>query len=127
MKFLSHFVLLLCLISFTACTTLTGAERCALLGQVQTGTHIGSAPRLGQIGSTLYSYNTTTYNPVCAFPKTEEEKKLVEELTPKAQEKKSKRNKEYAIYYVGFGLLGLLAVMAASGDSSNTDYYPYYY
>ena len=107
MKCLSHCFLFFSLLSFTACTTLTGTERCALIGQIQEGTQIGTQTHVRSTGGSVYSYSTPTYNPTCKFPKTEEEKAAVAELLPIAKEKQKKRNKEDIIYWVSAFAVGI--------------------
>ena len=71
-----NIVMIFSLFCFTACTTLNGAERCALLGEMHEGTQIGTQTNVSSSGGYVYSYNTPTYNPICKKPKTEEEKWL---------------------------------------------------
>ena len=68
--------LIFSLLLFTSCTTLTGAERCALIGQIQEGTNQTTqmATGGGYGYSGIYSYPVETQNPICKIPKTEEEK-----------------------------------------------------
>lgn len=101
MRSLSKCFLILSLISFTACTTLTGVERCALIGQVQEGTQIGTQTHVSSVGSTVYSYNTPSYNPICKLPKTEEEKARVADIIPIAKEKQGKMRQERMMYWAG--------------------------
>ena len=115
--------LTLSLIFFTACTTLTGPEKCSLLGQVQQGTQIGTQTHVSSIGTSVYSYNTPSYNTICALPKTEEERKAVQELRPTAESKKKQRNKEYMIYYGSmFGLLIITTIIALDRPEPYYDY-----
>ena len=101
--------LTLSLIFFTACTTLTGPEKCSLLGQVQQGTQIGTQTHVSSIGTSVYSYNTPSYNTICALPKTESKKK--------------QRNKEYMIYYGSmFGLLIITTIIALDRPEPYYDY-----
>ena len=113
MKFSSYCCLLLSLIAFTACTTLTGAEQCALIGQVQVGTQIGTQTHVSSVGGSVYSYNTPSYNPVCKLPKTEEEKTTVTELLPVAQEKRKQRTTEQWAW-VGGSLILLILLSVAN-------------
>lgn len=114
----SRFVLLLCFLSFVSCTTLTGAERCALIGQIQTGTQIGTSTNIQSIGDSVYSYKTTEYNPICTFPKTTEEKETVEKLSPIAKEKHKESIQEtYVVSF--FGMVFALAVVLIAENFKN--------
>jgi len=99
MKNLFRFVLVLSLLSFTSCTTLTADEECALSGQVLDGFLIGTQTNITSVKGQIYSYKTRSYNPICKFPKTKEEKMLVTEMISKADEKKKQRDKESLIFY----------------------------
>ena len=83
--------MVLSFIGFTACTTLNGVEQCALIGQIQEGTQIGTISNVSSVGDSIYTYNTTTYNPICKIPKTEEEEQAVSELYPIAKDKQDKK------------------------------------
>ena len=113
MRNIFHFFLVLSFIGFTACTTLNGAEQCALIGQIQEGTQIGTRTNVRSFGDSIYTYHTTTYNPICKIPKTVEEEEFVSDLYPIAKDKKDKRNKELLLYYVGamVGAFGLWIVV----------------
>ena len=89
-KFLSS-LLAVSLLHFAGCTTLSSAERCALIGQVHAGTQIGTRTHVSSYGSSVYSYNTPSYNPICKIPETSEEDNIVAEWLPIAQEKQRKR------------------------------------
>ena len=109
-------VLVFSLLHFVSCTTLTGTERCALIGQIHEGTQIGTQTNISSSGSSIYSYHTPTYNPICKRPKTPEEKATVAELLPIAQEKQRQRTREQ---WIGYGsLLGLLVLAAIVGGGS---------
>ncbi len=117
----SSFFLILSLFCFVSCVTLHPSEQCALIGQVQQGTQIGTRTKIGSTGDFIYSYPTTTYNPICKIPTTEEEKKTVAKLAPIAKEKDEKRKTQKLIYAVGitFGIVFALFVMSfkdSSGD-----------
>ena len=99
---------------FAGCTTLSGSERCALIGQTHEGTQIGTQTNIRSSGSSIYSYNTPTYNPICKKPKTQEEKATVAELLPIAQEKQSQRLREQWIAYGG--ILGVLVLAVIVGN-----------
>ena len=115
MKNCSKCFLILSLVSVTACTTLTGSERCALIGQVQEGTQIGTQTHVSSVGSTIYSYNTPSYNPICKIPKTEEEKARVVDIFPQAREKRAKIRQERMISWAGvFGVL-ILSILLVPG------------
>ena len=105
---ISYFFLIFSLTCFTACTTLNGEEQCALIGQIQEGTQIGTQAHISSIGSSVYSYNTRTYNPICKKPKTEEEKLAVSELYPIAKDKQQKRNSETVMTYLGVLTVGVV-------------------
>ena len=84
MKKLISLFLILSLLSFTSCTTLTAAEDCALAGQALEG----------MIASTYPPYGGTGL-PLCKVAKTEEEKATVEELMPIAQEKNKREEQNF--------------------------------
>ena len=89
------------LLSFTSCTTLTAAEHCALAGQALEG-------MIASPHHPLATTNRKTYGlPVCKVAKTEEEKAMVADLMPTAQEKNTKRKIELWTYYGGLTLLSL--------------------
>ena len=113
-KFLSS-LLAVSLLPFVGCTTLSGAERCALIGQVQEGTQIGTQTHVSSYGSSVYSYNTPSYNPICKIPKTTAENAIVTELLPIAQKKQKKRDTEQAIAYGSILIVTLLAVILSAG------------
>ena len=103
----------LSLFHFVSCTTLTGAERCALIGQIHEGTQIGTKTNVSSTGGYVYSYNTPSYNPICKKPKTPEEATTVAELLPIAQEKQRKKNVERWVTYGG--IIGGLLLLTALG------------
>lgn len=103
-------LLVVSLFPFVGCTTLSGAEQCALIGQVHEGTQIGTQTHVSGYGSHVYSYSTPSYNPICKRPKTSAEKATVAELLPMAQEKQRKRNKEQIIFYGSVAVIALLPV-----------------
>ena len=110
------------LLCFVSCTHLSGSEKCALLGQVHGGTVIGQSTQVTSSGNTVYSYNIPTFNPVCKFPSTEEEKNLVEELIPEAQKKNKRRQNETIMGYVsGMAFVIVLAIIRA--NEKKTDSY----
>ena len=109
-------LLVFSLFHFVSCTTLSGSERCALIGQIHEGTQIGTQTNISSSGSSIYSYHTPSYNPICKRPKTSEEKATVAELLPIAQEKRSQRAREQWIAYGG--LLGILILAAVVGGGS---------
>ena len=90
-------VLAVSLLSFVGCTTLSSAERCALIGQVHAGTQIGTQTHVSSYGSSVYSYNTPSYNPICKRPETSEEDNIVTEWLPIAQENQRKKRIEQSI------------------------------
>lgn len=100
-------ILLSGLICLTSCTTLNGAEQCALIGQVHAGTQIGTNTQIGSIGSHIYSYQTRAYNPICKLPKTIEEENLVNELYPIAKSRQEKQNTELILGTVGTVILAV--------------------
>ncbi len=108
---MKNIFLIFCLFSWTACTTLNGAERCALIGEFHEGTQIGTQMAVGSAGGSIYSYPVETLNPICKKPKTEEEKQAVAELLPIAQEKQNKKSKE-AWLALGGIILSAIAVTA---------------
>ena len=113
-KFLSG-LLILSLFHFVSCTTLTGSERCALIGQIHEGTQIGTQTNVSSSGSYVYSYNTPSYNPICKKPKSQEEAATVAELLPIAQEKQKQKNMaRWATYG---GILGGLLLLTVIGSS----------
>ena len=115
---MNHFLkcfLILILFFGTACTTLTGAERCALIGQVQEGTQIGTQTHVGSVGHNVYSYNTPSYNPICKLPKTEEEKAQVADVIPIAREKQSRIKSERIMYWAGVLSLLIVSVLLVPG------------
>ena len=92
-------------------TKMTGAERCALIEQVQLGTQIGSQTQVSSIGKSVYSYSIPSYNTICVLPKTEEERKAVQELHSKAKETQKKILKENLIYMGGLMIGTPLAIL----------------
>ncbi len=76
-----NFISILLIVSLTflsGCVTpLTSQQRCALNGEV----YVGSSINIGQS-----SNHTTVYQPRCRLPETDEEKKVIEKVQPKAQE-----------------------------------------
>ena len=119
----SSFFLIFSSFCFVSCmTTLHPSERCALIGQVQQGTQIGTRTNIGSTGDFIYSYPTTTYNPICKIPTTEEEAKTVAKLAPIAKEKDEERKTQKRIYAVGsitFGIVFALVVMSFRDSSSD--------
>lgn len=107
-----------------SCTTLTSRERCALIGQIQTGTQIGTQTHVGSVGSTIYSYNTPSYNPICKIPSTDEEKIQVANLLPQAKEKNKKRNTELWVTYGAIIITPLLLLPLMLENRRNQR--PYY-
>ena len=104
-------LLVVSLLPFVGCTTLSSAERCALIGQVHEGTQIGTQTHVSGYGSHVYSYSTPSYNPICKRPKTSVEKTTIAELLPIAQEKQRKRNKEQIIFYGSTLVIALLPLL----------------
>ena len=102
--------LIFSLFCFTSCTTLTGAERCALIGQTHEGTQIATQTHVSSVGGSVYSYNTPSYQPICKNPKTTEEKEIVADLIPIAKQKQSKKNTELMIAYASI-IGGLILVL----------------
>ena len=116
MKKLFSLFLILSVLSFTSCTTLTGAERCALIGQVQEGTNLGtSMVTSGGYGYGVYSYPVETQNPICKIPKTDEEKAMVADLMPTAQAKKKQKNQELWIAYGAMIFVLILSIPLSLG------------
>ena len=107
-------LLVLSLFHFVSCTTLTGAERCALIGQIHEGTQIGTQTNVSSSRGYIYSYNTPSYNPICKKPKSPEEAATVAELLPIAQDKQKQKNMEQWAAYGG--ILGGLLLLAVIGS-----------
>ena len=118
MKKIFSLFLIFSLLIFTSCTTLTGAERCALIGQIQEGTNISTQmATTGYYGGGIYSYPVETQNPICKVPKTDEEKAVVTDLLPTAQAKKKQKNTETWIAYGSlFAVLILSAIVGVGGS-----------
>ena len=111
----------------TSCTTLNSAERCALIGQIHEGTHIGTRAQFGQIGNSFYSYPVTSYNPICKIPKTNEEKARVADILPQAKEKQKQRNTELTITYGAALITPFLLLLPLILEARQSNRRPYYY
>ena len=111
--------LIFSLLLFTSCTTLTGAERCALIGQIQEGTNLTTqmATGGGYGYSGIYSYPVETQNPICKIPKTEEEKSAVADLLPVAQAKKKQKDTETWLAYGSVIVLSVLLAILSAGTA----------
>ena len=97
---------------FVHCTTLSSFEECALIGQVQTGTTIGTSTHIGStIDGSIYSYNRPSYNPTCKIPTTEEEQKTLSEILPQAIQKEEQRIAERWAILGASLVFGVLVVL----------------
>lgn len=110
MRNILQFVLILSLLFSTACVTLSGAERCALIGQIQSGTHLGARTHISSYGDTIYSYSSPSYDPICKIPETDRERDMLAKITPVAEEKRKKKNTEFLIW---LGSLPLIVIVVA--------------
>ncbi len=90
-------------------TPLTGQQRCALIGEMYEGSIIGSQTHIGSVGTNVYSYQTTEYQPRCRLPRTDAEKKMVKEIQPSAQKIKSSNANKIMWATVGI-LVGSIAL-----------------
>ena len=105
MKNAIRLVLCLTLALLTGCVTpLTGYQQCALIGEVYTGSSVGSQTHVSSVGGSIYSYSSKTINPNCRLPKTNEEQLEINKLKPETEVVK-KKNRQIILAVSGSFLL----------------------